>query len=161
MKLSLIAAIGKNNELGFQGDMPWKLSDDLKLFKKITDGHPMLMGRKTFDSLPGVLPNRHHFVLTRNPNKFENKSAVTYIQNIKEINSTEQSKLFVIGGGEIYSQFSDHCTDFFITRVEGEFPQADTYFPKIDFEQMNCMEKQSYEQSNKNQYAFTFYHYRK
>lgn len=131
MKLMMIAAIGKNRELGLQGDMPWKraLKQDLMFFRKITDGHAMVMGRKTFESLPKMLPGRKHIVITTS--KMEPKENLEVFGSIDEfLNAYQQSDqtIFVIGGGSIYQQMLDVCQGMYLTFIDSEF-DADTWFP--------------------------------
>ena len=132
-ELILIAAVGNNNVLGKDNKLLWHLPDDFKHFKESTMGHPMLMGRKTFESLPGVLANRKHLIISRDLNyTIEN-------QNCSVVHSIEQGleeckefqNVFVIGGGQIYAQCIEIATKIILTRVNGDF-EADTYFPTID-----------------------------
>jgi len=133
MKISIIAAIGKNRELGKNNDIPWHISEDFKRFKQITTGHPIIMGRKTWESLPTKpLPNRYNIVITRDVNyKIEN-------ENVKVASSLEgainlakeknQAEIFVIGGGQIFEQAISLANKLYLTVVEGDF-DADTFFP--------------------------------
>jgi len=132
-ELILIAAVGHNHVLGKDNKLLWHLPDDFKHFKESTMGHPMLMGRKTFESLPGVLANRKHLIISRDLNyTIEN-------QNCSVIHSIEQGleacqefqKVFVIGGGQIYAQCIEIATKIILTKVNGDF-EADTFFPTID-----------------------------
>lgn len=129
--LFLIAAMSKNNVLGYKGRMPWHLPSDLQYFKKKTEGKPIIMGRATFESLPKILPNREHIVLTRNLNYFH--PHITLCRNhedlIKEYGG-QKKDAFVIGGGQIYSTFLPFCTKLYITKIQAEF-EGDTFFPEI------------------------------
>lgn len=134
MKLKIIAAIGKNNELGNKGGLPlWNLKTDMERFKKLTQNKVVVMGRKTFESFPEKfrpLPNRRNIVLTRDK-KWKVSGAENFesLERFLETNSPEE--IWVIGGGEIYKQFIDKVDELHITHVEGKFP-ADTFFPTID-----------------------------
>jgi dihydrofolate reductase len=152
MTISLIAGIGKNNELGKDNQLLWKLPADLKHFRDTTRGHTVIMGRKTFESLPnGALPNRRNIVITRDPNyQAENIEVVNSIEEAlrlvmpdsirhpenenldsgSEAGMTNQ-EVFVIGGAEIYKQALPFANKLYITHVAGEFA-ADTFFPTID-----------------------------
>ncbi|MGB5190486.1 dihydrofolate reductase [Robiginitalea sp.] len=131
--LILIAAAGESNELGRNGDLPWHLPDDFKHFKQKTTGHPMIMGRKTFDTFPKPLPNRMHIIITRDQEyqvAYENCRVVHSLEAaLKEVSLSE--KVFIIGGGEIYKQALPLATGIELTRVHGNF-KADTFFPEID-----------------------------
>ena len=132
---SLIVAIANENVIGKNNKLIWHLSEDLKRFKAITSGHTMLMGRKTFESLPGVLPNRKHIIITRDNNYSVDSNQVSIITDLdafinKHKNSEEE--IFVIGGAEIYKQLLPYCNKIYLTRVYKSF-EADTFFPEIDF----------------------------
>ena len=126
--LKIIAAIGKNNELGSAGGLPsWKLKTDMERFKKLTEGQTVVMGRKTFESLPPKfrpLPNRENVVLTRDKNW--QSEGVKVFDNLDDL-----TDFWLIGGGNIYQQFLHLADELHITHVDGEFP-ADTFFPFID-----------------------------
>ncbi|MGB5403018.1 dihydrofolate reductase [Robiginitalea sp.] len=132
-ELILIAAAGESNELGNNGDLPWHLPDDFKHFKQKTTGHTMIMGRKTFDTFPRPLPNRMHIIITRDQTykvACENCRVVYSLEAAMEAVS-QNDKVFVIGGGEIYRQALPFATGIELTRVHGTF-EADTFFPEID-----------------------------
>lgn len=137
--ISIIAAIAENNIIGGDNKLLWNIPDDLKRFKNLTSNHTIIMGRKTFESLPGVLPNRHHIVLTRDKNYTINSDSVTIVYNLKEIvdkyeNSVEE--VFVIGGGEIYLSFLPYCKNLYLTKVHKDF-NGDTSFPEINLSKWN------------------------
>ena len=130
--LSIIVAIALNNVIGKDGKLIWHLPTDLKRFKEITDGHTMIMGRKTFESLPGVLKGRKHVVLTSNTNYKVDHPDVEIIHSIDDIQKfvyTEE-EFFVIGGGELYKKLLPFSDKLFITWVDKEF-DGDTYFEEI------------------------------
>jgi dihydrofolate reductase len=135
--LKIIAAIGKNNELGSAGRLPsWKLKTDMERFKKLTEGQTVVMGRKTFESLPPKfrpLPNRENVVLTRDKDwKSEGVEVVSELDLTLLRGSGRQAEgVWIIGGGNIYQQFLHLADELHITHVDGEFP-ADTFFPYID-----------------------------
>ena len=156
--LTLIAAAGENNELGKNNDMIWHLPDDFKRFKKITTGHHIIMGRKTFDSFPQPLPNRTHVVITRQENyKKPGIIVVHSLERAIELTS-DDPEIFVIGGGEIYKMAMDFADKIELTRVHGEF-EADAFFPEIDESQWKLVSEEDHEKDEKHQYAFTYLTY--
>ena len=144
MSVSIIAAVGKNRELGAAGDLVWRSKADLKRFREITTGHPVLMGRKTFESLPKLLPERLHLVVTREagPEFFKAHglaadAPVKVIHDLGEVlddyrAEEETEELFVIGGGMIYAQALAAADKLYLTEVDKEFPEADTFFPEFE-----------------------------
>ena len=133
MRLSIIAAVAGNGVIGNDGDMPWKLSTDLKRFKALTTGKPVIMGRKTFVSIGRPLPNRLNIVLTRDAT-FAPEGAVVVPMLEEAIGAaadTGADEAMVIGGGEIYRLVIDRADRLYITHVEAE-PAGDTHFPAID-----------------------------
>ncbi len=134
MKLALIAAVGKNYELGWQGDMPWKnaLKKDLAFFREKTSHHALLMGRRTFESLPSMLPGRPHLVVTSHPLPAKERLEVypDLDSFFKEWQKRDET-VFVIGGGTIYSQLIDAADEIYLTEIDADF-QADTWFPHFD-----------------------------
>lgn len=132
--ISIIAAVAKNNIIGGDNKLLWHIPEDLKHFKDLTSNHTIIMGRKTFQSLPNVLPKRHHIVLTKDKNYIINSDSVTIVHNLKEIvdkYKTSKEEVFVIGGGEIYSAFLPYCKNLYLTKINKNF-EGDTYFPKIE-----------------------------
>src|SRR4051794_22783583 len=114
-RITLISAIDMNRNIGLNGDMPWgkTMKADLKRFKELTDGGLMVMGRKTFESLPGLLPNRHHIILTTDESYLKgqyspNAHAVHDIGTVLRIANMEEDEVFVIGGAQIYEQFIEY-----------------------------------------------------
>lgn len=131
---SIIVAHSKNNIIGKDNKIPWYIPDDLKRFKEITTGKTIIMGRKTFQSLPCVLPNRKHIILTENKDFIFNDSNVEICTDINEIiekYQTSDEEVFIIGGGEIYSKFLDLSTKLFITEIDINL-DGDSFFPKLD-----------------------------
>lgn len=132
--ISIIAAVAKNNIIGGDNKLLWYIPEDLKHFKDLTSNHTIIMGRKTFQSLPNVLPKRHHIVLTKDKNYIIDSDSVTIVHNLKEIvdkYKTSKEEVFVIGGGEIYSAFLPYCKNLYLTKINKNF-EGDTYFPKIE-----------------------------
>lgn len=139
VKISIIAAISENRALGKDGKLLWQIPEDMKRFKKLTTGHVVIMGRKTFESLPEKfrpLPNRKNFIITRNKN-YSNKK-VTVCESIEQaISKAEEynKEIFIIGGGQIYEQAIKYADKLYLTivaphRKELCWKQADTFFPE-------------------------------
>ena len=130
--LSIIVAIAKNNAIGKNNDLLWHLSDDLKHFKKITSGHTVVMGKRTWESLPfKPLPNRKNIVLTDiTGEKIDHCISVYSISQAIEM-CDEDAESFIIGGGAIYNQFFGVVQKLYITKVLQDF-EADTFFPAIN-----------------------------
>ena len=134
MSFSIIAAIGKNRELGKKGGLVFNIPGDLKFFKQTTMGYPVVMGRTTFLSLPRLLPGRKHYVLSPDEEPtFPTEVTVLHDLNqfIKDYQNDSQ-EYFIIGGGSIYQQFLPYCDKIYLTEVDGEDAEADVYFPDFD-----------------------------
>ena len=135
--VSIIAAVGKNNELGLNNNLIWHLSGDMKFFKTMTTGKTVIMGRKCFESLPNILPNRKNIIITSNPNYKVNgaiiinsiKDVITYIENNDE-------DIFIIGGAKIYEEFLPYVQNIYLTEINAE-SLADVYFPNFDKNNFN------------------------
>lgn len=155
--ISLIAAIGKNNELGKGNDLVWKLPADQKFFKDKTSGHAIIMGRKTFESLGRPLPNRRNIVITRDP-KYK-QGGIEVVHSLMEaINLAAKGKeeIFVIGGAEIFKQAMDIADRLYITHIEGEDKDADTFFPEIVPIVWNETSREEHKKDAKHPFAYTF-----
>ena len=132
MKLSIIACIGKNLELGKGNDLVFHIKDDMKYFKEVTLNHIVVMGRKTFESLPGLLKDRKNVVITKSNKEFpEGVETYSSIEEFMEKYKDYQDEIFVIGGASIYKQFLDYCDKLYLTEVDKEM-DADVYFPEFD-----------------------------
>lgn len=131
--IALIAAVDKKGVIGSDGKLPWRIPSDLKWFKEITNGHPVLMGRKTWDSLPRKpLPNRQNYVLTRSDAIFEGATAIRSEEELLlTLAKNKNNKMFVIGGASVYDALISRASDLYITHVEADV-EGDTFFPKID-----------------------------
>lgn len=140
--LSIIVAKSKNNAIGKDNKLLWKIPDDLKRFKELTTNHTIIMGRKTFESLGRILPNRYHIVLTRDPNYKVNDENVKIINDISEIDTymNDNNENFVIGGAQIYSTLISKCEKMYITQIDKDFI-GDSYFPVIKEDEWKLTEK--------------------
>lgn len=158
--LSIIVAKAKNNTIGKDNKLLWHISDDLKRFKELTTNHNIIMGRKTFESLGKILPNRKHVVFTQNPDfkvDDENVQIVHSMLEIKEyIDNAEEN--FVIGGAMIYSLLMPHVTKMYVTEINKDF-EGDTFFPKINLDiwKETRREKGTQDEDNKFDYDFVTY----
>lgn len=125
-----VVAMAEDRAIGLNNTMPWSLPDDLKLFKRLTMGHPILMGRKTWDSLGRPLPGRQNIVLTRSRD-FQAEGAIV-IHDIAELESIELQapEVMVIGGAQIYTLMLPHMQGIYVSEVAGQW-QADTWFPEF------------------------------
>lgn len=139
--ISIIVALARNRAIGLNGNLIWHLSADLKYFKRVTTGHTVIMGYKTFLSLPNqrALPNRRNIIISSHleqaPEGFELAHSIQEAVNM--VHSEEET--FVIGGGSIYEQFLPKADRLYLTRIDKEF-EADTYFPYIDFDEWNLID---------------------
>ena len=131
--LSIIVAKAKNNIIGKDNKIIWKLPDDLKRFKEITTGHTIIMGRKTFESLGRVLPNRRHIVFSQNPDFKVNDENVQVVHSMLEIQEyiEDEEENFVVGGAMIYNLLMPYVTKMYVTEINEEF-EGDAFFPRIN-----------------------------
>ncbi len=136
MKVTLIAAIGKNNELGSNNKLLWHIPEDFQWFKAKTMGKTMIMGRNTMDSLGKPLKNRENWVLTRDLSRVNEgfEGFTTWEAVFDKAAEIQLNELMVIGGAEIYRHPIDFADELIITHVHSEFPEADVFFPTIDLE---------------------------
>lgn len=151
----MIAAAAENNALGKENDLVWHLPDDFKRFKSLTSGHPIIMGRKTFESFPKPLPNRLHLIITRQEDyKVEGCLVVNSIK--KALNLIEDNQdAFIIGGGQIYKHALPYTDKIELTRVHGNF-EADTYFPELDQNDWKLIFEEYHSKDEKHQFDFTY-----
>jgi dihydrofolate reductase len=158
--ITLIAAVGLRNELGKDNQLLWHLPNDFKHFKELTSGHHVIMGRKTFESLPGILPNRTHVVISRNP--VWHKEGVLLVSSLDAafglVPAGEQA--YVIGGGEIYRQALPHSDRIELTRVETQM-EADTFFPEINPEEWKLVAEEAHPADERHAYAYRFQRFEK
>lgn len=132
MKLTEIAAIGKNRELGKDNQLIWHFPQDLKFFKEQTKGHTIVMGRKTFESLPGMLPKRHHIVISKSGAELpEEVEVFSSIDAFVDAYQTKEEEIFVIGGATIYKQMLNLCHRLILTEINQSY-DADVFFPEFD-----------------------------
>lgn len=158
--ISLIVAMGKNNEIGLNNEMPWHLPNDLRYFKEKTTGHVILMGRKTYESIGKPLPNRKSIVLTRQD--IELPTEVEIIRDISEIQQIAQQheQVFIIGGAEVYRQTITIADELFVTQINESF-EADTFFPDINKSEWEIVSSEEGLRDENNDYDYTFIQYKR
>lgn len=158
--LTIIAAAGKKNAIGKNNKLIWHLSDDLKRFKKLTSGHHIIMGRKTFESFPKPLPNRTHVVITRQKNYPVPKGVIVVNSLPEALQVVKADKQpFIIGGGEIYQQALPHANTIELTKVHHVFKNADTFFPEVNPSTWKEVNNIFHKKDAQNQYDFSFITY--
>lgn len=157
MTISLVVAAANNNAIGFEGKMPWHLPADMRHFKNTTWGMPVIMGRKTFESIGKALPGRKNIVITRQTGwSAEGAVVVKKIEDALFVAAeTDAKEVMVIGGGEIYQLIFEKARRIYLTRVDAE-PKADTFFPAINPKEWHLMNQQNHEADEKNAYNYSF-----
>lgn len=157
--VSIIAAMGKDRGLGFGNKLPWSLPDDMKRFRDLTQGHVVIMGRKTYESIGKVLPDRKNIIVTRNPDY--KVPGGTVVGSMKEALQEARSEggadqeIFVVGGGEIYKLAMPYVDKMYLTFVDAEIP-ADTYFPEFDEGNWRVIDTTPHATDDRHAFAFTF-----
>ena len=154
--ITLIVAMGKNREIGKENQLLWHLPKDLKRFKELTSGYPIIMGRKTYESIGKPLPNRTNIVISRKNDWFEEgilivgsiKEAVKFAKKIDE-------EVFILGGGNIYEQTIDFADKLEVTLVDAVL-DADTFFPKINEKVWQKTNEERHQKDEKNEFDFCF-----
>ncbi len=154
----LIAAVGRNSELGKDNQLLWHLPDDFKRFKQVTTGHYIIMGRKTFESFPKLLPNRTHVIITRQENYHPEGCIIASGIEDALAKCPENEDVFVIGGGEIFKLAMPFADKLDLTEVDASF-DADTFFPMPDMSQWVCNWALHHPKDDAHQYDFTFRNY--
>lgn len=156
MILSLIAAIGKNNELGKKNALLWSLPDDMKHFRTTTSGHTVIMGRKTFESLGRPLPNRRNIIITRDKTYKTTGVEIVYsLEEALDLFKKSEEEVFIIGGAEIYRLAIPHAHKLYITHVEAEDTEADAFFPEIIPIIWNEVKHEEHKKDEENSIPFT------
>jgi len=157
--ISLIAAIGKNNELGKNNTLLWHLPADMKHFRETTSGRSVIMGRKTFESIGKPLPNRKNIVITRDQNY--KKEGIEVVHSLEEAieKTKEEKESFVIGGAEIYKQVFPIADKLYITHIEAEDKEADAFFPEIIPIVFLETSREEHKKDYKNPYDYSFVTY--
>jgi dihydrofolate reductase len=159
--ITVIAAIGKNGELGKNNDLIWHLPNDLKRFKQVTAGHHIIMGRKTYESLGRPLPNRTNIIISRNPNyKAEGCIMANSLEEAIDLAKAGDSNPFILGGAQIYKQAIKIADELDITLVDAAL-HADVFFPNIDTSIWKEVARYDHFADEKHQYNYSFVKYLK
>lgn len=159
MKVSIIVAVADNGVIGRNGDLPWRVSADLKRLKAMTMGHHMIMGRKTYETLPGPLPGRKIIVVTRNRDFVPANVLTAGSVESALLLAQGDDEVFIAGGAEIYAQSMHRADVMYLTRVHAE-PAGDTIFPEFDdVNEWRLVDSEHFEADEKNQYPYSFLTY--
>lgn len=165
MILSIISAIGNNNEIGKANALLWNLPVDMKHFRETTKGHTVIMGQKTFESIGRSLPNRRNIILTLDKTFKREDAEVVYsleeLDKLLDKTSQKDEEFFVIGGGQVYRLFIDKADRLYITHVNASFPDADTFFPNIDMNKWKKVSEDKHEKDDKNIHDCNFVIYKR
>lgn len=160
MQINLIAAIDRNFAIGYQNKLLFWLPNDLKRFKNLTTGHTIIMGRKTFESLPkGALPNRRNIVLSRNKECICPGAEVFYSLQEALQHCQEEEVVFIIGGESVYQQAFPIAQRLYLTEIDAESGAADAYFPRIDTQIWHIKNKELHLPDEKHAYSYAFVDY--
>ena len=160
MILSIIVATAENNVIGYRNQLIWKLPADLRHFKMLTTGHPVIMGRKTFESIGKALPNRRNIVISTNKAyQAEGCEMAGSIAIALEM-VKDASEAFIIGGGTIYKEIWDKADRLYLTRVHIS-PEGDTYIPEVRAEEWIEMKREDFQADEKKVYAYSFIDYQR
>lgn len=134
--ISMISSMGKNRELGRKNDLIWHIPKDMKFFKNTTMGHTVVMGKNTYNSLPGDLPGRKMIVLSTSA-VLDNVEVVRDKKEILDRYLDTEEEIFIIGGASVYEQFIDYADNLYITLIDASCDDADTFFPKFNINEWN------------------------
>ena len=158
--LSIIVAIANNNVIGKDNTLIWHLPEDLKRFKKLTTGHTIIMGRKTFESLGRILPNRKHIVLSTNKEYTIDNENVEVVYNISDLEKYQNDleEHFIIGGAKIYSLLMPFVEKMYITKINENF-EGDVYFPNINKNEWKEVFKEKGKRDEKNDFDYEYINY--
>ena len=156
MILSLVVAAANNNVIGKDNQLLWRLPNDMRFFKNITWAMPVIMGRKTFESLPEALKGRKNIVLSRQSVEGENAIVVKSVEDaLFLVKQMDVKEAMVIGGGEIYKLFFEKASRIYLTRVEADL-EGDTYFPDIDPQKWTLIQRENHKADDKHAYDYSF-----
>ncbi|PLR82747.1 MULTISPECIES: dihydrofolate reductase [Bacillus] len=154
--ISLIWAMDENRVIGRDNRLPWHLPEDLKFFKRVTMGHPVVMGRKTYESIGRLLPGRENIIITRNRDYQVTGATLFYsIADFAEYANGQEEEFFVIGGSEIFKEIFTAADRLYLTQIHAEF-DGDTYFPDLDLNEWELVSKEPGLKNEKNPYDYEF-----
>ena len=160
--LSIIVAKAKNNIIGKDNGMLWKIPDDLKRFKELTTNHNIIMGRKTFESIGRILPNRKHIVFSQNPDFKVNNENVEIVHSMLQIQQyiEDENENFVIGGAMIYNLLMPYVTKMYVTEIDKDF-EGDTFFPRINSDIWEEISREEGPEDSKNNFKYEYVTYKR
>jgi len=159
--IAIVVAASENNVIGNKGKMPWHLPKDLKHFKSLTFGHPVIMGRKTYESMGKPLYGRLNIIISRNENyRVEGCETTTTLEKAIEIAQHHDQNVFIIGGGEIYKKAIQLIDTIYLTRIAASF-DGDAYFPEIDHNNWRLIHEEFSPKDEKNAHDLSFLTYEK
>ena len=159
--ISLMWAMDNNRVIGYKNQLPWHLPEDLKFFKRTTMGHPIAMGRKTWDSIGRPLPGRENIVITRNPEFLcEGCTVLNSVEALLEFSRQNADEIFVIGGAEIFKLILPYADKLYLTRIYDEF-EGDTFFPELQMEDWSLLSQEKGIKDEKNPYDYEFEIYKR
>lgn len=154
-------------KIGYQGRLPWHLPADLKHFKELTSNHIIVMGRKTFDSFPGLLPKRKHIILSTNPilqRKYQDNSRVKVFSQIEQLKNWLKDRtgetIDIIGGAEVFKEFKDEVDVLEKTKIHHIF-KCDTKMPELKYEDFELVSSESHQADSENKFAYDFLKYKR
>ncbi len=159
MVLSFIVAASENNAIGVHNELPWRLPEDLKFFKRTTLGKPVIMGRKTFESLGKPLPGRLNVVLSQSGNITLPQGVLLFdslAESIERVEEEDVAEAFIIGGGKIFELAMPYVDRMYITRVHTTINNADAFFPSIDHSHWKLVWEEKHTRDDKHEYDYTF-----
>jgi dihydrofolate reductase len=155
MKTSMICAMASNRGIGYKNTLPWRLSNDLQHFKALTMGKPIIMGRKTYESIGRPLPGRRNLILSRDPLlEIPGTECFTSYDEIRA-NCSSEEEVFIIGGAQIYEILFDEVDTLHLTLIDAEIV-ADAYFPDFDTSQWKEISREKHKADSKNDYDYSF-----
>ena len=160
--LSIIVAKAKNNTIGKDNKLLWNIPDDLKRFKELTINHNIIMGRKTFESIGRILPNRKHIVFSQNPDFKVNNENVEIVHSMLQIQQyiEDENENFVIGGAMIYNLLMPYVTKMYVTEIDKDF-EGDTFFPRINSDIWEEISREEGPEDSKNNFKYEYVTYKR
>ena len=156
--ISLVAALAKNGVIGINNSLPWRLPDDLQHFKRLTLDKTIVMGRNTWESLPGLLPRRRHIVISRNPDYQAEGAEVFHSIDAALAATGDEAEIFIVGGANLYAQMLPRAQRLYLTEIDAEIA-GDAFFPAWDRQQWHCIEKELHAADARHAHAFEFRSY--
>ena len=160
--LSIIVAKAKNNTIGKDNKLLWNIPEDLKRFKELTTNHNIIMGRKTFESIGRILPNRKHIVFSQNPDFKVNNENVEIVHSMLQIQQyiEDENENFVIGGAMIYNLLMPYVTKMYVTEIDKDF-EGDTFFPRINSDIWEEISREEGPEDSKNNFKYEYVTYKR